>query len=129
MTIGQWIKKYCEDNSIEMPTEIDNYTTQLDFLMLQNTGGGGSDFSIAKVTIAGIENPTRLYIPFIFDDIEESGLDSMGVINDGIYDVVMYKNCCYGIIGGTVNDVSVTGDISYYAGVFTITGNGTITIS
>lgn len=104
-------------------------------------GGGSSDFSTAEVTLySSVVGLTISNFPhFTLDsevapDYYEWDATAAPYNTPETYSVVLYKGVTYAWLLDSENaaqDVSVTGSIEYDSEewMFTITGNGTITIS
>ena len=50
MTLNEWIEQYCQENEIELPEDIADGDTALNYLILNAGGGGGSVDYITKPT-------------------------------------------------------------------------------
>ena len=91
-------------------------------------GGGSSDFSTAEVTITNnSENPALFFGSFIVDNSITHGFNVSENTTETLT-VVLYKGVSVMGVDDELN-VVVTGDITYSDWDFTITGDGTITIS
>ncbi len=94
-------------------------------------GGGGSDFSIAKVVIT---NNSTDEIQIDLAEIIEGGFIGtritgpiiVGASESGNHKIPLYKGGNRALFMGTA---AVTGSISFAEGAITVSGNGTITIS
>lgn len=117
-----------EINEAGEATSCYNQDTETEYI----GGGGGGDFSTAKVTIynTGIEDTVVCRIPVTYDDPKTSGTEVLANHNEtAIYNVILYKGTAIGHIQSENwdDDPVCTGDITFNGNDFIITGNGTIT--
>ena len=49
MTLNEWIEQYCQENEIELPEDIADGDTALNYLILNAGGGGGSNGNLVKI--------------------------------------------------------------------------------
>ena len=103
-------------------------------------GGGSSDFSTAVMTVVIEETSTaescEFYYAEIIDNEEFSGIIPNSSFSSREILIPLYKGVCEMYLRGNIpNTVSVNGNVTYEEylddneGVFTITGDCTITIS
>ena len=92
----------------------------------QGGGGGGGEMKTATVTVSGLGDPLAINSTIIIGDV----IISEAVIENGEYTVPLGENGCLWALREEAT-VAVTGDIAFDSeeGVFTITGDGTITFS
>ena len=59
MTLNEWIDEYCQENEIELPEDISDNDTALNYLIL-NAGGGGGGSYVTKPTSSDIGKIARV---------------------------------------------------------------------
>ena len=95
---------------------------------LSGGGGGDSDFSTARLTVAGTIVETTLYVPYLGDSPVGTVMwPSIGVA--GTYEVVVHTNGTV-MLAITSKTITIEGNVQQMgANVYLITGDCTITIS
>lgn len=57
MTLNEWINEYCQENEIELPEDIADGDTALNYLILNaGGGGGGSNGDLVKINCRYVED-------------------------------------------------------------------------
>lgn len=124
-----------------LPGSIKHLNTLLGEQLTDGGGGGGSsDFSTAEVTIINNSNDNRTGTGFACYEENELGEGSPLMLINLVFvpvngqvtlKVPMYKGIAIwnNGFGATGTEATTTGDIVNESGNFTITGNGTITLS
>lgn len=93
-------------------------------------GGGSSDFSTVTVTIFNqTASSVVVEVPHIVEEYEDAEPRIIiGAANGIAIEVILYKGSAYGYTSADIG--SVDGDVEKtQAAEFSVTGNGTITIS
>ena len=133
MTIGQWIAQYCAQNDIELPTGMDEYNTQLNFLQLDNKGTGinpdGRNYTYCNVTF---EYSGAYIFQIAIPHISNDGIKSIITQADIALPVecVLYKGKATINTNMGIDFASCTGNCTLVnSSTAIITGDCTITLS
>ena len=106
--------------------------------VVEEAGGGSSDFSTAEVTITNTTNDGYILFPCIGAEYSDGmeDWDTMEIITVEPdtdvykYQIPVYKDGTYlNVEGHPPYTIAVTGSITVDTGSITVTGNGTITMS
>lgn len=97
MTLNEWIDEYCEENEIELPDDIADGDTALNYLILNAGGGGGNNGNLVKINCEYVED--------------------VGTVLDKtfaeLYEICKTGKIVYICVGGTLDD-----DYGYVSSIY-----------